>query len=416
MKKSGWKGVKNVTDSKSKDLWAKHVGWYVATIDGEEYSFSLLSDALKAYDISTINNKGLNWKLLNRPEGWKGIADEASSAAAAAATTKKGNNKSSSKKNPKTATSQARPPVPATNIAPNWMREFHTTPQGDIKCEYVSPNGMRFKTIADARKYLKLLTQHDGELDAGSKATKQPPSANTELVWTKEEIELAIELDERYDSMKALERYKKMTKKLTRFNEIQIKARLQYLRRQVHAGKIWEYLEMSSIKTTLCSWTPEQINMLMKVEEWNKDEDEDTKNAKIGYAIPRWNQDKCAFKTRVMRWETKILEEKAEKDRRKKQREADKARKEALSGMTMATPAKMPASTETAMKSNALPTPTPLQSAKKQQSGKDDVAQSDSKIDDKFAEILRNDPYLAGKRKPETVEEIMGNDPKSGES
>jgi len=36
-------GVKNVVDEKSTDLWASVVGWYVATIDGQEQSFSLLS-------------------------------------------------------------------------------------------------------------------------------------------------------------------------------------------------------------------------------------------------------------------------------------------------------------------------------------------------------------------------------------
>ena len=38
-----WIGVKNVVDKKSNDVWAMVVGWYVATIDGHERSFSLLS-------------------------------------------------------------------------------------------------------------------------------------------------------------------------------------------------------------------------------------------------------------------------------------------------------------------------------------------------------------------------------------
>lgn len=38
-----WIGVKNVVDKKSNDVWAMVVGWYVATIDGRECSFSLLS-------------------------------------------------------------------------------------------------------------------------------------------------------------------------------------------------------------------------------------------------------------------------------------------------------------------------------------------------------------------------------------
>ena len=53
-----WKGVRTVTDSQSEDEWAKDVGWYVATIDGEEHTFSLLSDALRAYDSFIVSTKG----------------------------------------------------------------------------------------------------------------------------------------------------------------------------------------------------------------------------------------------------------------------------------------------------------------------------------------------------------------------
>lgn len=38
-----WVGVNNVVDENSTDQWAKIVGWYVATIDGDEQSFSRLS-------------------------------------------------------------------------------------------------------------------------------------------------------------------------------------------------------------------------------------------------------------------------------------------------------------------------------------------------------------------------------------
>jgi hypothetical protein len=68
-----WKGVKTVTDRQSDDPWAKHVGWYVATLDnGQDHTFSLLSDALRAYDSFVVSTKGLNTKKedLNIPSDW----------------------------------------------------------------------------------------------------------------------------------------------------------------------------------------------------------------------------------------------------------------------------------------------------------------------------------------------------------
>ena len=69
-----WLGVRNVVDRNSGDYWAKHVGWYVATFDDEEHTFSLLSDALRAYDSSVVRNKGVEGvrkEDLNLPEDWK---------------------------------------------------------------------------------------------------------------------------------------------------------------------------------------------------------------------------------------------------------------------------------------------------------------------------------------------------------
>eukprot|EP00579_Thalassiosira_antarctica_P026811 CAMPEP_0202004042 /NCGR_PEP_ID=MMETSP0905-20130828/9464_1 /ASSEMBLY_ACC=CAM_ASM_000554 /TAXON_ID=420261 /ORGANISM="Thalassiosira antarctica, Strain CCMP982" /LENGTH=771 /DNA_ID=CAMNT_0048561297 /DNA_START=15 /DNA_END=2330 /DNA_ORIENTATION=- len=73
-----WIGVKNVLDSESSDGWASSVGWYNATmIDGQEQSFSLLSDALSAYDASVIHAKeGAQTEVdpsdLNLPEEFEG--------------------------------------------------------------------------------------------------------------------------------------------------------------------------------------------------------------------------------------------------------------------------------------------------------------------------------------------------------
>ncbi|KAL9188803.1 hypothetical protein ACHAXT_007181 [Thalassiosira profunda] len=62
-------GVRNVTDKGSSDSWATLVGWYVASINGEEHPFSFLSDALRAYDAHVVSSGGSVKKShLNLPE------------------------------------------------------------------------------------------------------------------------------------------------------------------------------------------------------------------------------------------------------------------------------------------------------------------------------------------------------------
>ena len=103
--KSSWIGVKNATDKKSTDSWAKIVGWYVATIDGQEQKFSHISgkcggfasfakknwnalstllclsitDAMDAYDNHIVKLKGKRTKKsdLNRPEQWGWLFENA---------------------------------------------------------------------------------------------------------------------------------------------------------------------------------------------------------------------------------------------------------------------------------------------------------------------------------------------------
>lgn len=72
-KKKAWIGVRTVVDPKANDPWARDVGWYVAKIDGEERAFSLLSDALRAYDDSVVNRMGATTKpsSLNFPDEWE---------------------------------------------------------------------------------------------------------------------------------------------------------------------------------------------------------------------------------------------------------------------------------------------------------------------------------------------------------
>jgi hypothetical protein len=72
-----WKGVRNVVDESSDDLWAKHVGWYTVAIGGgdeadTEKKFARLSDAVRAYDASVVRIKGdkTNRGELNLPDEW----------------------------------------------------------------------------------------------------------------------------------------------------------------------------------------------------------------------------------------------------------------------------------------------------------------------------------------------------------
>ena len=68
--------MKNVVDEKSSDLWANLVGWYTADINGEEHIFSLLSDALRAYDAHVMESSQHTAKKsqLNLPEEWSDVS------------------------------------------------------------------------------------------------------------------------------------------------------------------------------------------------------------------------------------------------------------------------------------------------------------------------------------------------------
>ncbi|KAL3765684.1 hypothetical protein ACHAW5_006364 [Stephanodiscus triporus] len=84
---SSWIGVRNETDQllgKEDILWPRIVGWYVATIDGKDKSYSRLSvfeDALDAYDTSVIQckGKGTSPTDLNRPEQWTWFFEQSDS-------------------------------------------------------------------------------------------------------------------------------------------------------------------------------------------------------------------------------------------------------------------------------------------------------------------------------------------------
>ena len=82
-KRKEWIGVRNVVDEKSSDMWARSVGWYVADISGEEHTFSLLSDALRAYDTHVVMQSSHTYlqtddknSQLNLPEEWEDNFEE----------------------------------------------------------------------------------------------------------------------------------------------------------------------------------------------------------------------------------------------------------------------------------------------------------------------------------------------------
>lgn len=453
-KKPPWTGVKNVTDKRSKDQWAKHVGWYVATIEGEKHTFSLLSHALKAYDASVVKKKGVATResSLNLPEDWEGLfttgkkkmPPESMKSAAAKEGKRQGNPAS------KIPAGQIKPSEPATNIGPQWTREFFQTPQGASKCEYVSPTGARFKNVTDARKYVKLRQQMAGlameaegasSTEASSKPAASEPTSDDKAeknsMWTSKETELIIELDELYDGQQPKDKYKRMAETFPQKDEHQCCRKILLLRKKTNNGQeIGSILGITDIKTTLAEWSEEEIDLLMKLEEQNKDEEEDAKNIKIAQAIPRWESDKCSFKTRFMRWQTRVREEVVAKERNKRKREeGDKRKREEAAAkkndntlLSVRTSAATAKATAAAMKEDYVTLPPRLGFVKpgeqqyappplEQRPGEHRVpAPPESKIDDQFIKILNNDPYLLSRCGPQTVRALGNRNLKSEES
>ena len=85
----GWEpiGVTKRNDkTNSGDKWADMVGWYEVKIDGENQQFSLLSDAMKAHDVSVVRMNGWQTKksYLNMPEDYPWLFSEDGTATTAA--------------------------------------------------------------------------------------------------------------------------------------------------------------------------------------------------------------------------------------------------------------------------------------------------------------------------------------------
>ena len=68
-----WKGVTNVKDGTSQDLWAKLVGWYSVQTREGPVVFSTLVEAMRAYDKEVVRWKGYETKRedLNLLRDWE---------------------------------------------------------------------------------------------------------------------------------------------------------------------------------------------------------------------------------------------------------------------------------------------------------------------------------------------------------
>jgi len=72
MGKGRGKGVMAAIDIASSDEWASKIGWYEVKINEKMHSYSLLSDAHKAYDAHVVRTKGMQTKKsdLNNPDDY----------------------------------------------------------------------------------------------------------------------------------------------------------------------------------------------------------------------------------------------------------------------------------------------------------------------------------------------------------
>jgi hypothetical protein len=218
------------------------------------------------------------------------------------------------------------------------------------------------------------------------------------------------------------------------------------LRKWVRDGRdiLGDMLGLLDIKATLAKWTKEEIDLLMTLEQRLQGADEDFQNAQIVQALPRWDSDKCSFKTVYMRWHTMVqeledtrkrqLEESAEAERKRaaaakwkrakadadaaKQRaaaavkrlkaaaEAEKQKTAAVAKKEAEAQAKGMATGEAPRAAPAAPAQDPVPAALSEGQGAPPPAEK-SKIDANFAEMLNNDPYLQNQSDPQTLNDLV---------
>ena len=308
-KTPSWKGVVNITDPYSKDKWAQHVGWYVATIDGAKHNFSQLAQAVRA---------ATKKSSLNLPEDWKDLLTTKQVPVSVAPSTTKGETRQfETTSRPSVVKARAiqqgkfaggsvaELPVSHTEVIEPaayiglQRKRVHLRAAGGTS----HPSGESFNAVSDTKQPSKQ-----------QMSSKTPKSASP---WTLKEYQLIIEIDDRCHGMLDKDKCKKMAEKLPGFTQKRCNAEIMRLRELARCGKdIEAILGISSIQSTLAKWRKEEIDMLVTLEDKCRGEEEDTKNAKIAQAIPRWESDQCSFKTRCMRWRVRLQKE-GDKKRKK---------------------------------------------------------------------------------------------------
>ena len=423
------------------------VGWYVATIDGEKHTCSLLADALRAYDAAMVNSKGLGTKKteLNLPEEWEDVFKAPVAAKEMTPDGKKKevakDKKSGKKEGAEEKRKHAKIPMPEG--------------ASNKKGKAATPG----KTPPDASKPVAAVTE------VKTTPVITPIAIKTKMggkQWTLEDAQLIVVLDEAYSGENNSTKYDRISEHLPNWERGYISKQVSLLRKQIEHGKgIQEMFGLSEIKTTLSMWARGDIDKLIVLEDQHRDMDEDTKNKKIAEAIPRWDAEQCSFKTLFMRWKIRVLEEAEEKKRKKA--EAEEKKRKALAQRASAIEiskkigpgaaeieiAKKMASAVTASpmdtpdgirhqpvtniqpvaKSAGTPkavtdatkakeAPVTATNTEKSSPSKDVTAATlkkdnqvpaphESKIDEHFVELLNNDPVLQKRCQPQTLEDLV---------
>jgi hypothetical protein len=264
------------------------VGWYVATIDGEKYTFSLLADALRAYDASIVSIKGLATKKteLNLPEEWEDLFKAPVAAKEMTPAGKKKEVAKDKKSGKKEGTEEKRKhaKIPMPEGASNKKGKAATP--GKTPPEVIKP-----VAAVTEIKTTPVITPTAIKTKMGGKQ------------WTLEDAQLIVVLDEAYSGEKSSTKYDRISAHLPNWEREQISKQVLLLRKQIENGKgIREMFGLSEIKTTLSRWPRDDIDKLIVLEDQHRDADEDTKNKKIAEAIPRWGAEQCSFKTLFMRF------------------------------------------------------------------------------------------------------------------
>ena len=321
--------MRSATDARSEDQWARLAGWYVATIEGKRHDFSNLGDALRAYDAATVRKRGLLVREaeLNLPEEWSGLfADEEEEEKGPPTHMKDNLNPS------KTTIVRITKPTKESSLGLHIQEE----PYGrGVRVMRIDPRGPCHGTALRAGAVIgSIISSINGVACATSEEAvtlfRAAGRALTIAVtmpgaladWTNHEIITLITLDEKYTSPTShctpQIKYARMAAGLPGRSVDQCRNKVYELRTKARGGRdiLGSMLNLEDIKTTLAKWTKEEIDLLMTLEQQFQGQDEESQNASIAQALPRWGRDRCSFKTVYMRWYA-MVQEFAHKRKRK---------------------------------------------------------------------------------------------------